>query len=149
MEPMNKPEGIDPSLNTPSISPEDIYEGGGLTRITVDDLLNNKTAILQLINDHNTKLKEIQKIRESESDLRSELDYQKTSPFFASIAAIFGVVSTICIGIGVNLLTANQSSGIAIIFLGGIGVLTSNVMTIFHSKVRDMFKGKKESGTKE
>lgn len=78
------------------ISPDDlpqsqIYENGEFYSISIADLKGNEVAIMQLINDYNTKVKTIERLQKSESLLASELQYQNASPFFAIISAITAV----------------------------------------------------------
>lgn len=61
-----------------------IYENGELYSISIEDLKGNKVAIMQLINDYNTKVKTIERLQKSESQLSSELQYQNASPFFCN-----------------------------------------------------------------
>lgn len=132
-KPNNKSHFIYSTLNNPVINPQDIYEGGGFSKISVRDLLQNEVAIKQLINDHNSKAKELEKAKALVSKLQSDLEYQKTSPVFASFSAVFNVVGSILIAIGSSIL-ANASNNIPkwLLGLGGILVLTGNLMTIIH-----------------
>lgn len=71
------------------ISPDDlpqsqIYENGEFYSISIADLKGNEVAIMQLINDYNTKVKTIERLQKSESLLASELQYQNASPFFCN-----------------------------------------------------------------
>lgn len=115
-----------------------LYNGGELNDILTKDLVNNEVAIRQLINDYNLKSREIQELREKEVVLQSELDHQKTSPFYAIISAIVNVIGTIIVGYGINLLTSGTNS-MGLIILGGILILTSNIQTICHRWVRKWF----------
>ncbi len=134
--PNNKSHAHNSSFDNPVINSQDIYEGGGFSQINTKDLLNNEVAIKQLINDHNSKAKELEKSKALVSKLQSDLEYQKTSPVFASFSAVFNVVGSILIAIGSSFL-ANASNNIPkwLIGLGGILVLFGNLMTIIHGRI--------------
>ena len=74
------------------ISPDDlpqsqIYENGELYSISIEDLKGNKVAIMQLINDYNTKVKTIERLQKSGSHLSSELQYQNVTIYFSILPA--------------------------------------------------------------
>ena len=93
-----------------------IYEDGNLYSITVEDLKGNRIAIMQLINDYNTKVKTIERLQLSEKRLSSELQYQNASPFFAIIATIINIIGSVISCCGVNFLTSNENVGTGYIF---------------------------------
>ena len=115
-----------------------LYNGGELNKILTKDLVNNEVAIKQLINEYNLKSKEIQELREERIGLKTELDHQKTSPFYAIVSAICNIIGTIIVGYGVNLLST-EDSGIYLVILGGALILVSNIQTICHRWVRQWF----------
>lgn len=122
-----------------------IYENGELYSISIDDLKGNKVAIMQLINDYNTKVKTIERLQKSESHLSSELQYQNASPFFAFIAAIINVMGSMISCCGINFITGNSSSkfGYVLVGAGSILLLAGNAMTICYKYVyKWMNKGK-------
>lgn len=124
------------------ISPDDlpqsqIYENGELYSISIDDLKGNKVAIMQLINDYNTKVKTIERLQKSESQLTSELQYQNASPFFAIIAAVINVIGSVISCCGINFITSGSNStlGYWLIVAGCILLLAGSVMTICYKYV--------------
>lgn len=82
-----------------------IYEGGGLSPITSDNLIGNPIAIRQLINSHNLKVKEATNLRNTVSTLEGELSYLRTSPFISIVSVVINLSGTIIIGFAINLLT--------------------------------------------
>lgn len=107
-----------------------IYEGGNLNQITVNDLLNNSVAIRQLVNNHNIKIKELSDTKEEVNNLKSQLEYLKTSPFNSIFAALVSIVGSIVVAIGVNNITT--SMGICLIILGAIIILTISLSFSIH-----------------
>lgn len=124
------------------ISPYDlpqsqIYENGELYSISIEDLKGNKVAIMQLINDYNTKVKTIERLQKSESSLSSELQYQNASPFFAIIAAIVNVIGSVISCCGINFITSDSNSrvGYVFVFAGSVLLIAGNAMTICYKYV--------------
>ena len=124
------------------ISPDDlpqsqIYENGELYSISIEDLKGNKVAIMQLINDYNTKVKTIERLQKSESHLSSELQYQNASPFFAIIAAVVNVIGSVISCFGINYITSDSNSrvGYVFVFAGSVLLIAGNAMTICYKYV--------------
>lgn len=72
----------DNKVKSPIIDANNVYEGGGFFEIKVSEIVGNETAVKQLINQHNDKTKMAEKLQMDINDLRAELQYQNTSPFF-------------------------------------------------------------------
>ena len=51
---------------TPDITMGEVYEGGALNTISIDELLGNKVAIRQLVNEVNAKNRPIEKIADEQ-----------------------------------------------------------------------------------
>lgn len=124
------------------ISPDDlpqsqIYENGELYSISIDDLKGNKVAIMQLINDYNTKVKTIERLQKSGSHLSSELQYQNASPFFAIIAAVVNVIGSVISCCGINFITSNSNCtlGYVLVAAGCALLLAGSVITICYKYV--------------
>lgn len=124
------------------ISPDDlpqsqIYENGELYSISIEDLKGNKVAIMQLINDYNTKVKTIERLQKSESHLSSELQYQNASPFFAIIAAVVNVIGSVISCCGINFITSdsNCTLGYVLVAAGCVLLLAGSVITICYKYV--------------
>ncbi len=120
-----KPDGLSQSK---------IYENGDLYNITVKDLKDNEIAIIQLLNDYNTKVKKIDELQESEKQLSAELQYQNASPFFSIIAALVNVIGSVISCCGVNFITGkdNINMGNCLVIAGGLLLLLGSIMTIFY-----------------
>lgn len=124
------------------ISPDDlpqsqIYENGEFYSISIADLKGNEVAIMQLINDYNTKVKTIERLQKSESLLASELQYQNASPFFAIIAAIVNVIGSVISCCGINFMTSDANSilGFVLVIAGSALLLAGNTMMICYKYV--------------
>lgn len=114
-----------------------IYENGELYSISIEDLKGNKVAIMQLINDYNTKVKTIERLQKSESQLSSELQYQNASPFFAIIAAVVNVIGSVISCCGINFITSDSNSRVGYVFVlaGSALLIAGNAMTICYKYV--------------
>ena len=123
-----------------------IYEGGNLIEIKVDDLLNNETAIRQLLNTYHIKLNEIKTKDKDILDLNTSLEYHKTTPFMAIVAMLVNLVGSTIIALSANLLTLTNSPSYSGWLLGaGIFlVVIGSLSTILFPYARKWFnKGKK------
>ncbi len=114
-----------------------IYEGGYLQGITIDDLKDNTTAIRQLINDHNEKANRIGELDKELQEIKGELEYQNTYPFITTFAAVFNVAGTILVGVSVNQITSapqgeNTTASVVLLVLGGVIVLLASISTILY-----------------
>lgn len=95
---------------------------------------DNEIAIIQLLNDYNTKVKKIDELQESEKQLSAELQYQNASPFFSIIAALVNVIGSVISCCGVNFITGkdNINMGNCLVIAGGLLLLLGSIMTIFY-----------------
>ncbi len=128
-------------INEPDFNELGIYEGGSLNEISCSDLVNNEIAIRQLINNYNLKIKESARLQREIGTLKSDLEYQKTSPFISIIAMLVNIVGTIIVGYGVNLLSASDAGlpSTTFIVLGGILIVVSNLSTILYRWAKEWF----------
>lgn len=102
-----------------------------LAGLTVDELLDNKTAITMLLNYYLQLVGENNALRNEVNTLQTYVDGYERKKSFALIGSILLVLSTIFIGFGVNLLTLQSTwpgaatliSGLA---LAGTGAYFSN-----------------------
>ena len=74
-------------LNTAKSSSA-IYEGGSLSKISIEDLMNNEVAIRQLINNYNELIRENDDNKREASELKTSLEHIKTTPFVAILSAV-------------------------------------------------------------
>ncbi len=129
----------------PDITELNIYEGGTLNEIKTTDLINNETAIKQLINSHNLKIKEVHNANGQISILNSELEYQKTSPFVSIIALIVNLGGSTVSALAVNFLSAGTPPKYAnlLLIIGFILVSVGSLGTILYPYARGFFNKKK------
>ena len=122
------------SISQPQISPQDIYNGGGFKPIATKDLLNNETAIDQLLNDHNQKSQKIEELQTGIGSLRSSLEFQRASPFVSILSAIINVLGTCVVAYGVNLCTMFEpiKGGYILVVIGSVLVVLSNTAVILY-----------------
>lgn len=119
------------------LSQPQIYEDGNLYSITVEDLKDNEIAIMQLINDYNTKVKTIEKLQMSEKQLSAELQYQNVNPFFSIIATVINIIGSVISCCGVNFFTSKENVIISYVFIGvgSLLLLCGGSLTIFYKYV--------------
>lgn len=132
-------------VNIPDITELNIYEGGSLNEIKIVDLINNETAIKQLINSHNLKIKEVHNAQGRISELVSEIEYQKTAPFISIIALIVNIVGSTVSALAVNFLSATEPPKYAgwLLMIGFILVTVGSLATILYPYARNYFNNKK------
>lgn len=112
---------------------QDIYEGGHLFKITIDELVNNKVAIKQLINSNNVTKHELSDIKEDNKAKDIEINLLKITPLFSIIGIVLVVIGGSVLSIGVNMLSNNNSAvGIILIILGIISTLSGNIFQIIY-----------------
>ncbi len=121
----------------PSLSELEIYGGGVLNQIEIDDLLNNRVAIIQLCNDRNLKLKEVETQKQTISNLNSTIEYLKTTPFLAIISTVVNLIGTTITAIGVNQFSKDKEW--LLIVLGGVLVVVGSLATIFYPYAKKWF----------
>lgn len=127
-----------------SISSSEVYDGGNLSQITAEELKGNLLAIRQLINNFNEKAKKLEAVEKELVETKGELEYQNTYPFITIFAAIFNVAGTILVGVSVNQLTSaaegeSTTASTILLFLGGVIVLLSSLLTILYKWGRKWF----------
>lgn len=133
-------------VNIPDINELNIYEGGSLNEIKIVDLMNNETAIKQLINSHNLKIKEVHNAQGQISKLISEIEYQKTAPFISIIALIVNLGGSTVSALAVNFLSAPEPPKFAgwLLAIGFILVFVGSLGTILYPYARNFFNEKKK-----
>lgn len=125
-----------------------VYENGNLHSISIDDLKGNEIAIMQLINDYNTKVRTIENLQQTEKRLASELQYQNASPFFAIIATLINIIGSVISCCGVNFITGddNVMVGYILVVSGSLLLFSGSALTICYKYVyRWMNKTKNKS----
>lgn len=117
-----------------SVDSTQIYENGKLFTIGIDDLVNNKIALRQFMNNHNLLSSENEELKCNLNDISSELKTYKTTTYINIFSTIFNVIGTIILGIASNSLSqaSNNSISIFFIILSGIIILFSNLANILY-----------------
>lgn len=132
----NKPKK-NSKTNSSNVAPHEIYNNGTLSNISTSDLLNNEVAIRQLLNDHIVKVAEVEKLNDTVGELKSDLEYQKTSPAYAIFSTFFNILGSILIGIGSSQLADEKNdTDYALLVIGGLLILLGNLMNILHRWIR-------------
>lgn len=133
MEPRNNN-----TVQPPAPDELNIYEGGTLNSISINDLLGNAVAITQLVNDYNLKIKEVANTRQEITELKSHIEFLKVSPFISLLATVINIIGSVTIAIGVNNLS-NKYLGVILIILGAILILAGSLSTVFYPYARGWF----------
>lgn len=134
------------TLSGNTISSAQIYDGGSLNQINAEDLKGNLVAIKQLINQYNEKSIQLERTEQELNNTRGELEFQNTYQYVVIVSAVFNVVGTIMVGIGVNQITGQNDlatkSSYAVLIGGGVVILVANIATICYRWVRKWFNRK-------
>ena len=133
------------SVIIPNPDSSQIYEGGGVSQIAADELKDNSVAIRQLINGHNLIALENRNKANTITALSSEIEYLKTSPFIAIIAAVLNIIGSLIIGLAVNFVTAEDkpsAKNIIVLVCGVLLVLVASLSSILYPFARQWFNKK-------
>lgn len=124
-------------IRTEGFQQSQVYENGNLYSISIEDLKGNEIAIMQLINDYNTKVKTIEQLQQTEKQLSSELQYQNAYPFFAIIATSINIIGSVISCCGVNFITSNDNitAGYILMISGSLLLFTGSALTICYKYV--------------
>jgi hypothetical protein len=127
-----------------------VYDLGGRTSLTPEDLLTNEVAIVQLMNDRNEVAKQLERAKTNLADKESEIEYLRTSPFVSILAAIFSSIGATVLAIGVNCVTASPPMrwGTPLTLMGAAAVIVSSCANIFYPYARRFFN-KRYQATKK
>jgi hypothetical protein len=107
-----------------------IYQGGHLSAVNIEDLLENEVAIRQLINDLNLTKRDNERSRAEIEALKLERTGYAMQPWLLGFTAIMNLFGVVLVGIGTNLLTSTNSPafsgwilgiGVTISILSGLG----------------------------
>ena len=128
-------------IGSTSVDAGGIYEGGDLKKITIEEVINNPTAVKQLMNEVNKLERKISKYEFELGKKQGEIEYLKTSPFIAMVSALVSMLGGIISGIGVNMLTNSppHPAAIYVIAIGGALILLSGIANIFYPYARGFF----------
>ncbi|TAF73678.1 MAG: hypothetical protein EAZ53_11605 [Bacteroidetes bacterium] len=127
-----------------------IYEGGGITEITADELKGNIIAIRQLINQHNLIATENRNKERGIQELKAENEYLKTAPFVSVISAAINIVGSLIIGIATEMMgnelqvkDGDVSTKTTLLITAGVVLIVAgSFATILYPKAREWFNKK-------
>lgn len=119
---------------TPQISFGEIYEGGALNPISIDELLGNKVAIRQLVNEVNHKNQQIDTLSEEITSLKSDIVGLRNQTLIRWQDAIFNAIGAIVLAIGTNILSTNIHSAIVLMSVGAACIIIVNVWGVIRTK---------------
>jgi len=116
------------------VEEKDIYENGKILNIGIEEIVNNKVAVKQLINSNNTTKKRLFELEKSNKNKDVEIGLLKVQPFVSIICIVINIISTTILSIGVNILTGTKGSilGIILLILGIIGELAGNAIPVIY-----------------
>jgi hypothetical protein len=105
-----------------------------LAGVSVDELINNKTAITMVMHYYKQLSDENTGLRNDLNTLKTYVDGYRAVKMDARIGAILMALSNISIGFGVNLLTAEHVWPGMITFFPGIALLGTGLYFSFRSQ---------------
>lgn len=136
---------------SPDFEAADIYEGGGITQISAEELKGNIVGIRQLINSHNMIAADNKRKESNIQKLTAENEYLNTSPFVSIFAAIVNILGSLIVGLGSEMAGNDLQSEthdlkwktIFLIVVGLILIASASFATILYPKAREYFNSKK------
>ena len=116
------------------VEEKDIYENGKILKIAIEEVVNNKVAVKQLINSNNATKKRLFELENSNKNKDVEIGLLKVQPFVSITCIVINIISTTILSIGINILTGTKNSklGIVLLLLGIIGELAGNAIPIIY-----------------
>lgn len=105
-----------------------IYQGGNLTTVTIEDLLENEVALRQLVNGLNLVKRENDRFKENIEQLKLERAGYVLQPALLGFVAAINILGMIMVGLGTNYVTSDSppQAAWAILLIGGlISLLTA------------------------
>ena len=121
-----------------------VYEGGSLSQINAEDLKDNVVAIKQLINNHNIEISRSRQKDIEIQDYKSTIEYLRTSPFSAVVAAIMSISGSILMSFATNLYTQSTTPKYTwiIMSVGIVLLIVGSLSTILFPYARNWFNRK-------
>ncbi len=116
------------------VDEKDIYENGKILKIEIEEVVNNKVAVKQLINSNNATKQRLFELENSNKNKDVEIGLLKVQPFVSITCIVINIISTTILSIGINILTGTKNSilGIVLLLLGIIGELAGNAIPIIY-----------------
>ena len=115
------------------ISIGEIYEGGSLNPISIDELVGNKVAVRQLVNEVNHKNKQVEDLNREISNLNGEIVTLQNQTLIRWQDAIFNAIGAAVLSIGTNLLSSNKMMAIILILIGIICIVIVNAWGVIRT----------------
>lgn len=119
---------------SPQISMGEIYEGGALNSISIDELVDNRVAIRQLVNEVNIKNKQIKAMSDEIMSLKGEIVGLRNQTLIKWQDAIFNAIGAVVLAIGTNIVSSNLPVSIMLILLGVSCITIVNVWGVVRTK---------------
>lgn len=116
------------------ISMGEIYEGGSLNSISIDELVDNRVAIRQLVNEVNIKNKQINTMSDEISSLKGEIVGLRNQTLIKWQDAIFNAIGAVVLAIGTNVLSSDLLVAIILMLIGVACIAIVNVWGIVRTK---------------
>lgn len=119
----------------PNTAKENIYEGGNLRQIRIEELVGNELAITQLVNDYNVCSSEVKSLQNQLNIAETDLKLQKTSPFVSILGGFVNILGSVILSFSINKVSSeSQKDGAFWLFLvlGGILVLIASLSSILY-----------------
>jgi uncharacterized membrane protein YidH (DUF202 family) len=129
------------AITAPPSDIKDVYGGGVLMKIELQDLVGNEVAVKQLMNNHNDQANKRAEAERRLADKESEIAFLRTSPFIAVFALVFNTIGAVITGMATKWFTANPPVPHAgwVVFLGGACILVGGVLTVLYPYARRIF----------
>jgi len=119
---------------TPQISVGEIYEGGALNGISIAELIGNEVAIRQVVNEVNSKAGQVTQLSEEVSHLKDAMAELRAKATMRWYDAAFTTVGAIVLAIGTNILSSNLVVAIALMIIGALCILISNIVGVLRTR---------------
>ena len=116
------------------ISVGEIYEGGALNGITIAELVGNEVAIRQVVNEVNAKNAQVKQLSQELSRVMDEKAELKAKTTMRWYEVTFNASGAVVLAIGTNIRASNVTAAIALIVVGAMCVIASNLVGVFRSK---------------
>ncbi len=128
--------------------PETRYEVDGMKKIGIDDLLNNQTAISQLMFEVQTLGTKLNIAEAKLTAQEGEIEHLRTTPFMGKVNLIVSSVGALFGAIGVNGLTSDPARPYSLLMtiLGYGLIVIMGLIVIAYPKARLKYAPKKPQG---
>jgi len=129
----------DTHVERPSIRESEIYEGGILSAIKVEDLMNNETAIRMVLNELNKKNAEINFKQANIDELRETVSELKIKPKLHIAGSILNAISIALSAVGSCLWSYNWVFAVLLLLLAVILLLIVSFFPMINKRNNSSF----------